>query len=239
MFFRRAVLVIHGFAGGVYDEEELINYLQLDGSLDVFSFTLPGHERNLSKVKYQEWINASKNKLEWLINNGYKNIYLIGHSMGGVIASYLSTQYSEVKKVVLAAPAFEYLQVKEKNLNLIKNIKETPEILRTYSFEEIFSRLLKLNISAVKEFRDLVSKYHDFPQKINIPIMILQGTDDKIVPMSSSVYVFEKSKSKTKRLIIINGVTHDIFRSKRVNEINLIVKKFLKKKYYGIRIVEI
>lgn len=239
MFFKKAVLVIHGFAGGVYDEEDLINYLQLENSLDVFSFTLPGHEKNLSKVKYEEWIDKSKEKIEWLINKGYNNIYLIGHSMGGVIASYLSIQYKEVKKLVLAAPAFEYLQVKENNINLIKNIKETPEIIKDYSIEEVFSRLLKLNISAVVEFRKLVKKYHDTPKSINIPIMILQGTSDKIVPITSSIYVYESVKSKVKRLIMINGVTHDLFKSKRTDEINKIVKNFLIKKEFGMKIINI
>ena len=112
MFFKKAVLVIHGFAGGVYDEEKLINYLQLNKSFDVFSYTLPGHEKNLSKVNYEDWMDKSIEQVEWLIQNNYKTIYVIGHSMGGVIASFLATKYKQIKKIVLAAPAFEYLQVK-------------------------------------------------------------------------------------------------------------------------------
>ena len=80
MFFRKAILIIHGFAGGTYDEEELANYLQLERFFDVYQFTLPGHEKNLSKVKYQEWIDYSEQKLKWLIKNGYNNIYLISFS---------------------------------------------------------------------------------------------------------------------------------------------------------------
>ena len=112
MFFKKAVLVIHGFAGGVYDEEKLINYLQLNKSFDVFSYTLPGHEKNLSKVNYEDCMDKSIEQVEWLIQNNYKTIYVIGHSMGGVIASFLATKYKQIKKIVLAAPAFEYLQVK-------------------------------------------------------------------------------------------------------------------------------
>ena len=107
--FRKAVLIIHGFAGGTYDEEELANYLELNRNFDVYQFTLPGHEKNLGKVKYQEWIDASENQVKWLINNGYGSIYLIGHSMGGVIASYIATKYKEVKKLVLAAQKRYYL----------------------------------------------------------------------------------------------------------------------------------
>ena len=239
MFFKKAVLVIHGFAGGVYDEEDLINYLQLNRSFDVFSYTLPGHETNLSKVSCEEWIDVSIEKVEWLIENGYNKIYVIGHSMGGVIASFLATKYKQIKKVVLAAPAFEYLQVKKDSINLIKNIKKTPEIIKTYSLEEVVSRLLKLNISAVKEFTKLVSAYQDSPKEIDVPIMILQGTNDKIVPATSATYVYENVKSKVKRLVLINGATHDIFKDKRSEEINKLVESFLLRKEFGNKIIEI
>lgn len=238
MFFKKAVLVIHGFAGGVYDEEKLINYLQLNKSFDVFSYTLPGHEKNLSKVNYEDWMDKSIEQVEWLIQNNYKTIYVIGHSMGGVIASFLATKYKQIKKLVLAAPAFEYLQVKQDSINLVKNIKETPSIIKTHSFEEVFSRLLKLNIGAVKEFRKLVKAYYDCPKNIDIPILILQGTNDKIVPISSSTYVYESVKSKTKKLVIINDATHDIFKDRKIDEINKLVEKFLLKKEFGNKIVE-
>ena len=95
--------IIHGFAGGTYDLEDLANYLELSSFFDVYQFTLPGHEKNLSKVKYEDWIKASEEKVEMLINRGYKNIYLIGHSMGGVIATYLATKYRNVKNKLLLA----------------------------------------------------------------------------------------------------------------------------------------
>ena len=145
MLFRKAILIIHGFAGGTYDEEDLANFLELDPFYDVFQFTLPGHKKNLSKVKYEEWINYSEEKLRWLIDNNYKSVYLIGHSMGGVIATYLATKYKEVKKLVLAAPAFQYLKVENEKLKISSSIKSTPDIVKTYGRNEIISRLLKLN----------------------------------------------------------------------------------------------
>ena len=42
--FRKAVLIIHGFAGGTYDQEFLANFLELNSGLDVYTFTLPGHD---------------------------------------------------------------------------------------------------------------------------------------------------------------------------------------------------
>lgn len=230
MFFRQAVLIVHGFAGGTYDEEKLANYLELNRNFDVFQFTLKGHERNFSKVKYQEWIKSSEDMMDWLISKGYKKIYLIGHSMGGVIATYLSTKYKEVKKLVLAAPAFQYLDVIDDNLNIKESLMKTPKVIKTYGSEEIIARLFKLNIGAVKEFMTLVKEYYHYPKNVTCDTLILQGDNDNLVPLTSSKYVYDNVKGK-KTLIYLKGITHDVFRNEREEEIFKLVEHYLK---YGL-----
>lgn len=233
MMFKNAILIIHGFAGGTYDQEELANYLELNKRFDVFQFTLPGHDKNLSKVKYNEWITASEEKLKWLINRGYRSIYLVGHSMGGVIATYLATKYKEVKKIVLAAPAFHYLNVVYNDLNITDSLKQAPEVLKMYGSDEIFSRFLKLNISATREFMKLVREHYSYPKDLTCPILIIQGTGDNLVPISSSKYVYDNVKSRTKKIVYVDKLTHDVFKSDKNKEIFKIVENFLKYKVIG------
>lgn len=229
MLLKKAVLIIHGFAGGTYDEEELANYLELNRGFDVFQFTLPGHEKNLSKVERQEWINASEEQIKWLIRNGYNKIYLIGHSMGGVIATYLASKYKEVKKLILAAPAYHYLKVIKNDLNVSKSLKVAPQIIKDYGSDEVIARMLKFNVSVIKEFMDLVKDYYDYPKYITCKVLILQGKEDRLVPVSSSQYVYDTVKSKRKEIVYLDGITHDIFRNEKQNEIFKLVEKFLKK----------
>lgn len=229
MLFRKAILIVHGFAGGTYDQEKLANYLELNRDFDVYQYTLPGHKRNLSKVKCDEWIKSSEDMMNWLINNGYHKIYLIGHSMGGVIATYLASKYKEVKKLVLAAPAFHYLDVKNKNLNISKSLKEIPNVVKTYGSDEVISRMLKLNISALREFMTLIKNYYDYPSKVHCPVLIIQGKNDNLVPLTSSEYVYSEVKSKDKKLVYIDDATHDIFESNNSEEIFKLVEKFLKR----------
>lgn len=228
MIFRKAILVVHGFAGGTYDQEELANYLELNRGFDVFQFTLPGHEKNLSKVERQEWITSSEEQIEWLIRNGYKKIYLIGHSMGGVIATYLASKYKEVKKLVLAAPAFQYLNVIKDDLNVSKSLKIAPKIIKDYGSDEVVGRLLKFNLGVVKEFMIFIKEYYDYPKYVTCPILIIQGKNDNLVPKESSEYVFNKVKSKKKKIICLDGVTHDVFRTEKKEEIFKLVETFLK-----------
>lgn len=225
---KKAVLIIHGFAGGVYDEEILANKLELSG-YSVFTFTLPGHEKILfNKVKKEDWINKCTYEIETLLNNGFKDIYVIGHSMGGVLACYLASKYKEVKKLVLAAPAFKYLTFGEENFELLHALKNSPLLFKDYKKEEIISRLVQFPTSVIKEFTSLVELNQDSPSKISIPTLIIQGDNDKIVPITSSQYVYDKLSSKRKKLYIVEGVTHDIFRSDKVDEIISEVLKFLR-----------
>ena len=229
MIFRKAILIVHGFAGGTYDQEELANYLELNKNFDVYQFTLPGHKKNLSKVKSNEWIEKSEEMIEWLISKGYHKIYLVGHSMGGVIATHLASKYKEVKKLVLAAPAFHYLEVQNKNLNITESLKDIPKVIKTYGGDEVIARMLKLNISAIGQFMTLVRDYYDSPKDVFCKTLIIQGKNDNLVPLTSTKYVYDTIGSKDKKLVYIDNVTHDIFRAENKEEIFKLVQDFLKR----------
>lgn len=234
MIFRKAILIIHGFAGGMYDEENLAGYLELNRGFDVYQFTLPGHIGKLDKSTADNWVEASENKIKWLIDKGYNKIYLIGHSMGGVISSYLASKYNEVKKLVLAAPAFHYLSIEGSNINIKESIKDLPKIIKTYGRDEVIGRALKTNLVALKEFMALIRKYYDSPKNVYCDVLIIQGTNDNIVPLTSSKYVYNTIRSKNKKLIYIDGLTHDLFRNKKQDEVFKLVEIFLKKGVKGL-----
>ena len=109
--------------------------------------------------------------------------------MGGVIACYLATKHKEVKRLVLAAPAFTHLAAKEEG-GILAAIGKSPDVIKEYGTEEFLTRIRKLPITAVSEFFKLVDKYKKTPSSISIPVMILHGTEDKIVPIDSSNDVF-------------------------------------------------
>ena len=226
ILFRKAVLIIHGFAGGTYDQERLANYLERHAKLDVYSFTLPGHEKRTFKTaKYQEWIKASEEMIDSLIKDGYRSIYLIGHSMGGVIATYLSSKYPQVKKLVLAAPAFNYLVVEGESSTMDK-FKSGINMVINNDRDEVFTRFLKLPITSFNEFTKLVDKYKDSYKDVNVPTLILQGDKDTLVPIKSSMELYENLPVKKKNLVILIGYTHDIFREKD-NKALIEVERFL------------
>lgn len=233
MRLRKTILIIHGFGGGTYDMEYLSNRLELISNYDVFTFTLPGHDSFANKVKMEDWLKSSREHMEMLINNGYNNIYLVGHSMGGVIASVIASEYKEVKKLVLLAPAFHYLKVENDELNLIDSFKVSMEVVKEYSTEEVISRFIRMPGNSVKEFIKLVKTYYTVIKNVNTPTLIIGGTKDTIVPMSSNKYVYDNINSKYKVLLMVKGINHDIFKSKRKEEVTNYIIRFLKINRYA------
>lgn len=224
MKLRKAVLLIHGFAGGTYDMESTAWRLQRCLLLDVYQFTLPGHgykDNDLSNHK--EWVKATDNYVKTLINYGYSDIYVIGHSMGGVLACIMASKYKEVKKVVLAAPAFKYIGERENF-----SFKKTNSIINDYGLGEVVYRFFsKLSPTAFLEFIELVKKYKNTPKNINVPILLLQGTKDDIVPTTSSEYVFDNVVTKDKEIIYLTKSNHDIFNGPQKGIANTRIEQFL------------
>lgn len=96
-------LCIHGFTGAPYEVEPLTQYLKQKTDWNVQSVTLPGHgdELQLKGILYQEWIATAELELLSLYRT-CDTIFLIGFSMGGMIASYLAAKYPVARLVLLS-----------------------------------------------------------------------------------------------------------------------------------------
>lgn len=228
--FRKAILFVHGFAGGVYDAEYLDHRLELIHNFDVYTFTLPAHDGEPEKkITYNDWIEKAESEVEFLINNGYKTIYVVGHSMGGVISTHLAGKYKEVKKLVLLAPAFSYLAYEDGKLKKIESIKKVPKLVEQYGIKRLMSRMTKLPINAASEFMKLVDKYRFCMKDVTIPTLIFQGKEDNVVPPDTPEFILKNLKSKDKQVIYLDGITHDILRENKKEEVTEEIIKFLKK----------
>lgn len=229
--FRKAILVIHGFAGGVYDQEYLTHRLELVSNYDVFTFTLPGHDGDFKKkITYKDWIKKVDSEMEFLISNGYKKIYVVGHSMGGVLASYAASKYLQVKKLVLVAPAFRISGFENSKFNINTALTSTPKIFEEYGAQLVTNRLLKLPANCYIEFFKVVKELQDSIKDVTAPTLILRGTSDFIVPQESVEYAYSSVKNNLKKLVMLEKTTHDVFRENKKGQATDLVISFFKNK---------
>lgn len=229
--YRKAVLIIHGFVGTTKDEESLFFYLNHYKRYDVYNFVLPGHDYTTNNIHYEEWLQSGKDHLEKLISYGYRNIYVVGHSMGGIIATYLAIHYPKyIKKLVLLAPAFDYLSYGDENF--LSLIKGSVKLVKDYKFKGVFERAIKATPKMLSEFMKFVAKYQNIPSNVKCPTLIMHGNDDSVVPIESSYDVYDKINSKHKYIFELNKVNHDIFNSDKTDLVNLKIRLFLRNKRF-------
>ncbi|MCD7036092.1 alpha/beta fold hydrolase [Metabacillus sp. GX 13764] len=203
-------LCIHGFTGGPYEVEPLAQYLAKNSGWDVRVPTLPGHGEtlNLRGIKFNQWVEHAEEELKNLLAKE-NEVYLVGFSMGGMIASYLSIKYPVSKLVLLSAAAY-YVNPKQIFRDILGMAGDIRH--RRLKENELFTRYKKkfqsTPISAAYEFRKLVKYVKPHLSDIRIPVLIIQGESDGIVPVKSARYLYSHVGSSEKKLCFLPQSKH-------------------------------
>ncbi len=192
--------------------------------------TLPGHGETLSSLKgirYQQWLDAAEDELKVLINTCDK-IYVIGFSMGGMIASFLAANYRVDKLVLLSAAAY-YIHPRQLAEDIRTIMKDLfgGQLAGNKLFFHYRRKVMETPMSAVIEFRKLVSSIRPILPSISTPTFIAQGESDGIVPPKSAEYLYHTIGSSQKKLSLIRNSKHLICYCDEKEEVFLQVLKFL------------
>lgn len=205
-------LCIHGFTGAPYEVEPLVTYLQEQTDWIFRVPNLPGHGETLSLkgIHYQDWILYAERELQELIQV-CDEIYVIGFSMGGLIASFLAAHYPVDKLVLLSAAAY-YLNPKQLAADMSDIFMDLLKgnLVNNALFQRYKRKIKETPITATWQFRRLVSYIRPLLHHVEVPTFIAQGECDGIVPPKSAEYLYRSIGAKRKRLTFIKDSKHHI-----------------------------
>ncbi|WP_345739447.1 alpha/beta hydrolase [Virgibacillus salarius] len=160
----------------------------------------------------------------------FETIYLIGFSMGGMIAAYLAAKYN-VNKLVLLATSGKYLSFKQIGLDVagvltdaMKGNLRKNKLYQNYR-KKIGAVPLKSNI----EFLKLVKFTRRYLRKIDSPVLIAQGQQDGMVPYKTAYYLNKEITSKRKEVVFFERSRHLICLGDDKDTLNQLVFSFLTK----------
>nr|WP_220127325.1 alpha/beta fold hydrolase [Halobacillus locisalis] len=203
-------LFIHGFGGAPYELEPLYSIIKERTDWELRLPILPGHDKNesLDGREYMEWVSKAEKELEDLTFS-CDTIYVIGYSMGGVIASYLSTKYN-VSKLVLLSTSAHYIDVTQLAEDTWKMAKDAArgDLLENDLFQRYIRRMGSTPISASLEFQKLVDDLRPYFEKVDAPTLVLQGGEDGLLPPKSAEYIYESIQSEDKTLHFLPRSKH-------------------------------
>jgi alpha-beta hydrolase superfamily lysophospholipase len=155
--------------------------------------------------------------------------FLVGHSMGGLIASlYLAQQERNFIGAVLSGAAIttelkpgklqmlllRLLAVLAPRLGVLKldaaGVSRDPEVVREYVEDpQVFHG--KMSVRMVRELFGGMEQIQQDAARIALPLLILHGGEDVLTSPQGSRYLYQHVSSRDKTLTIYPGLYHEIF----------------------------
>ena len=200
---KTGVLFIHGFTGGPFEVRPFVRFLKRKTDWEMSVPTLPGHGimLNLRNSSADSWLMEAEIAFKKL-QKEVDRVIVVGFSMGGLIAMYLALRY-KIDKLVLLSAAAKYISprilIKDLGIMLAKPItKRFPP----NTFYHIYDyKLAHTPLRATFEFLRVVKIVKPYYHLIKIPVCIVQGGRDGIVPAGTAEHLLKKLGSKKKEYI--------------------------------------
>lgn len=222
-------LIIHGFTGGPHEVEPLRQYLETHTDWKIEVPLLSGHGETLAleEVSYETWLEEMAEHLQAL-RKDCEEVYVIGFSMGGMIASYLAAHY-EVDKLVLLATARKYLSFKYLSRYVAEVISDgfKGQLEENEIYTHYKSKLETVPFRANVEFMKLVNKTKQYLEDIRSPVFIAQGQRDSLVPYKTAYTLEKEIGSEEKEVVIFEQANHMICLGEDREILNKMILDFL------------
>ncbi len=250
---KRAILLIHGFLSDMTDFDVLIPHLETRYDL-VHRIVLPGHgpENDYDYDKFNKE-DTFRHLTETFddIHSRYEEIDVMGFSMGGALASCLSS-FRNFNKLILLAPANKYFNPKAlitttefsaRNFSSLEKAiaKKSPKDQEAYKnllkavasdsstgLSFVLRKYLRSYIwKAYNEFKDIVLNCNKDLVEIKNPVLICWGTIDQLVPKQSVEFLYSICTNPNRQLKIYEGITHLMLMSQNYEPILKDILEFI------------
>lgn len=230
---QRTVVFQHGLGEHSSRYANLINYFSGSGTA-FYAMDARGHGKSEGKKGHvsslmdfvhdlHELVMLAKNEQET------KQVFLLGHSMGGVIATLYAFHYQQhLRALILSSAGIEpylnpYLKVAKvaaqglvpmtpsftmgSNLNL-KYLSHDKKVIADYKADPLVhsSASVKLGYEMFNVHKTIYAK----ADQLRIPLYIIHGTGDKIAAPESSQKLYELAGSTDKTLKLYDGLYHEM-----------------------------
>jgi alpha-beta hydrolase superfamily lysophospholipase len=157
-----------------------------------------------------------------------KPIFIIGHSMGGLISCYyLLDHQADFNGAILSAPAIKVSDnistttiTMGKMLSVIApkagvlaldptGISRDPEVVKAYVEDPlVFHGKTPARLAA--EMLKAMQRVTAEVEKITLPIIVVQGSEDRLVDPDGAQMLYDRAGSKDKILKIYQGAYHEV-----------------------------
>lgn len=245
-----SLVFVHGLGEHSGRYEDVIRRFSGTG-YSIFAFDLRGHGRSQGKrghiMSFGEYLKDLKYFMDIVANLSDRNkIFLIGHSMGGLIVIRYSQEHSGVSGLIMSSPLLKIkVQVPRLKsavgravskvlpwLSMTNEVDPSflshdPSVVQAY----IEDPLVHAKVSArwFTETVDSMNKSFDFAHKITIPCLFLHAGDDRLADPEGTKSLFPLVSSKDKQMKVYEGFYHELFNERGKEQVFSDIESWLRR----------
>lgn len=228
----RGVLVIaHGLGEHSGRYSHLVDWLG-GSQISVYSMDHRGHGRSAGKRGHVLSFNEYVEDLSIYINivrddNPGLPVFLLGHSMGGVISILYALRNQDLLRgLILSSPGLvpmvEAPRIKMAMAGFLSkyapgllvsneldanHISHDREIVANYTSDPLNHD--RISTRWYSEYLKSAAECLDRAGEITVPLLVFHGSDDRIVDFSGAMQVFESASSRDKKKQLFEGLYHE------------------------------
>jgi carboxylesterase len=212
---KTGILLIHGFTGTPSELRPMGDFLNQRG-YTVSAPLLPGHgtsPEELQTTRWKDWVNSVETAFVELKQSGIEKLYVVGLSMGGLLALLLSIQQQSLISgvVSMCAP----IKVRDFRANFVRLIHWfMPFSLRGEGkHPDVEQHLIPYDrtpLKSVGELNRLIGFVRKRLKQIEIPTLIIQSRHDETIDPNSATIIFNSISSEDKTLTWYEKSSHII-----------------------------
>lgn len=223
------VLLLHGLTATTAEVRLLGQDLFAHG-YTVMAPLLPGHGTtpdDLNEQKWEDWAWEAEKSLQHLLTI-CDDVFVAGESMGGALALYLATRFTEIAGVICYAPAV-LLNVTAVQLVQLRAFAPFRESLpKEKDGYNPFWQGYDVNpLKSVEALVDLGRYVRHNLDNIAQPLLVFQGRHDETVAPNVGEIILEGVSSTTKRVVWLENSAHVILLEDEREQIFALTREFL------------
>jgi acylglycerol lipase len=229
---KAVIVIIHGYAEHSGRHVHVADYLVNHG-YTVETFDLRSHGRSEGKNTHIRSFDEFLSDVDLFLKrvkerHPNKNLFLLGHSMGGTIAVLFAiTRKPDLKGIILTGATLKIsdeispflvrissilgkLVPKLPTIKIDCNaISRDPEVVKKYDNDPLVYRggIPARTGAEFTRATKLIQKQMEF---VTLPLLILSGTADRLSDPEGSKQLYEQAQSKDKTLKLYDGFYHEI-----------------------------
>jgi carboxylesterase len=210
-------LLVHGFTGTPKEMRKLGEFLAQQG-YTVLGIRLAGHAtqiKDMMRTQWKDWVASVEDGLNFL-KFCTDHIYVIGLSMGGVLAFYTAEHYQVKGAICLSTP---FSLPKNNIMPFLKLISLVqPEISKGASDwhdnDVAHNHVAYKNYPTIciPELAKLMDETREGLPQIQVPVLMMQSRADHTIPSDSMQNYFDRLGSQKKEMVWVENSGHIITR---------------------------